>query len=94
MKVTNESKAAVMHRIEAQSISGLTVTEYCAQNEIVKSSYYYWHKKLSEGNPSAGFTPVSVNSSSLVEVTYPNGVQLSFTGEINTVTIKALVCCI
>ena len=94
MKTSNDSKAKVMRRhIEAQSISGLTVTEYCAQNGIVKSNYYYWHRKLSE-RKVAGFTPTHVGRDSSIEVTYPNGVQLSFVGEINTVTIKALVCCI
>ena len=82
------------HHIEACTRSGLAVTDYCMQKGIVKSSYYYWHKKLSEGKSSTGFTSINVTRDSSVEITYPNGVQLSFTGEINTATIKALICCI
>lgn len=95
MKNRNQAKADEMRsHIEACSKSGSTVTDYCRQNGIVKSCYYYWHKKLSDENKSAGFVAVNVESRSLVEISYPNGVQLSFTGDINAVTVKALVCCI
>lgn len=95
MKNGNKEKAEEMRaHIEACSESGLTVRDYCIQNGIVKSSYYYWHKRLSAGKSLGGFTPISVSRGSSVEITYPNGVQLSFTGEVNAVTIKALVCCI
>ena len=80
--------------IEACRKSGLTVSDYCAQNGLVKSCYYYWLKQLAPANKPAGFTAISVAQSSSVEVTYPNGVQLCFTGEINAAALKALVCCI
>jgi hypothetical protein len=95
MSNRNQSKADYMRlHIETRSKSGLTVSDYCTQNGIVKSCYYYWLKKLSEEKASAGFTSVNVTRSSLVEIIYPNGVQLSYTGDINAAVLQSLVCCI
>lgn len=95
MQNRNPSKAEAMRmHIEAQIKSGLTVVDYCAQNGLVKSGYYYWLKKLTDEKPSAGFTALSITRSSLLEITYPNGVQLCFSGDISAATLKALVCCI
>ena len=90
-----ESKAELMRQhIEACRQSGLTVSEYCTQKGIIKSNYYYWLKKLGSENKSSGFTAVKVTTNAAIEISYPNGVQLSFTGNISVATIKELVCCI
>jgi hypothetical protein len=95
MKDSNQAKAEVMRsHIKACRQSGLTVSDYCTQKGLVKSCYYYWLKKLAPANKPTGFTAISVTQSSSVEVTYPNGVQLCFTGEINAAVLKALVCCV
>jgi hypothetical protein len=95
MKKYNQAKSEHMRsHIEACSQSGLTVTAYCAENGIVKSNYYYWLKKLNAANKTRGFVALSVAKNASVEITYPNGVQISFSGEINAATLKALVCCI
>lgn len=95
MENKNQSKAeAMLLHIEACRQSGLTVTDYCSQNGLVKSNYYYWIKKLGSENKSSGFTAVKVTTNAAIEITYPNGVQLSFTGNINVAIIKELVCCI
>ena len=95
MENKNQTKAEQMRRhIEACSQSGLTVTDYCTQNGLVKSNYYYWLKKLHEENKPSGFTAVSVATDGAVEIVYPNGVQLSYKGAINVVVIKTLICCI
>lgn len=95
MKNRNQVKADEMRsHIESCGKSELSVTEYCAQNGLVKSCYYYWHKRLSDENKPSGFIPVSLKRNSSIEINYPNGVQLSFTGDINAATLKALVCCI
>lgn len=95
MENKNQTKAEQMRRhIEACSQSGLTVTDYCAQNGLVKSNYYYWVKKLNGENKPSGFTAVRVATDAAVEVIYPNGVQLSYRGAINAIVIKTLVCCI
>lgn len=95
MKKYDRAKSEQMRQhIEACNKSGLTVSSYCIQNGIVKSNYYYWLKKQNAENKSTGFTVISVAKRGSVEITYPNGVQLSYTGDINAATLKALVCCI
>lgn len=95
MKNKNQAKADEMRsHIEACCKSGLTVSDYCAQNGLIKSCYYYWYKKISDGHKASGFIPVRIQRNSSVELIYPNGVQLSFTGELNVAALKALVCCI
>ena len=95
MKKYDQAKAEQMHQhIEACNKSGLTVSAYCVQNSIVKSNYYYWLKKLNGENKAAGFVALSVGESSSVEIIYPNGVRLCFTGDISVATVKAMVCCI
>ena len=95
MENKNQAKVKQMRfHIEACSQSGLTVTEYCTQNGLVKSNYYYWVKKLDGENKPSGFTAVSVATDATVEIVYPNGVQLSYRGAINAVVIKTLICCI
>lgn len=95
MQTNNQPRAEAMRlHIEACNKSGLTVSEYCSQNNIVKSNYYYWVKKLKGENKASGFTAINVAPGAAIEITYPNGVRLSFSGDINAVAIKALVCCI
>ena len=95
MENKNQTKAEQMRRhIEACSQSGLTVTDYCTQNGLVKSNYYYWVKKLKGENKPSGFTAVSVTPDAAFEITYPNGVQLYYRGALNTTILKTLVCCI
>ena len=51
MKKNDQSKLEQMRQhIEACNKSGLTVRDYCQQNAVVKSSYYYWLKKLNGKN--------------------------------------------
>ncbi len=77
MRNRNQAKAVEMRsHIEACAKSGLSVADYCAQNGLVKSCYYYWHKKLSDENKTFGFIPVSINRGASIEITYPNGTHL------------------
>lgn len=95
METNNQPRAASMRlHIEACNKSGLTVSEYCIQNNIVKSNYYYWVKKLKGENKASGFTAINIAPGAAIEITYPNGVRLIFSGDINAVAIKALICCI
>ncbi|HRN47503.1 MAG TPA: hypothetical protein PLS00_00065 [Niabella sp.] len=95
MRKYDQAKSDQMRsHIEACNTSGLTVSDYCAQNGIVKSNYYYWLKRLRDENKSTSFTEIGITKNASIEITYPNGVQLSFSGEINAATLKALVCCI
>ena len=55
----NESK--ILELIKRQKETGLTITAFCANEGIPKSSYYYWRKKLNK-EPGKRFIPLLVNS--------------------------------
>ncbi|MFH0894829.1 MAG: IS66 family insertion sequence element accessory protein TnpB [Bacteroidota bacterium] len=45
-----------------QKESGLTVKEFCSNEIIAPSTFYYWQKKLKSRNRLPGFIPVVINS--------------------------------
>jgi hypothetical protein len=55
----NESK--ILELIKRQKETGLTVTAFCSNEGIHKSTFYYWQKKLNK-EPGKGFIPLLVNS--------------------------------
>jgi len=55
----NESK--ILELIKRQKETGLTITAFCINEGIPKSSYYYWRKRLHKV-PGKGFIPLLVNS--------------------------------
>ena len=54
----NESK--ILELIKRQKETGLTISAFCINEGIPKSSYYYWRKKLSK-DPWKRFIPLLVN---------------------------------
>ena len=54
-----ESK--ILELIKRQKETGLTITAFCANEGIPKSSYYYWRKKLNS-EPGKRFIPLLVNA--------------------------------
>jgi hypothetical protein len=55
----NESK--ILELIKRQKATGLTITAFCVNEGIPKSSYYYWRKRLNKV-PKKGFKPLLVNT--------------------------------
>jgi hypothetical protein len=55
----NESK--ILELIRRQKDTGLTVTAFCANEDIPKPSFYFRRKKLSN-KPGKNFIPLLVNS--------------------------------
>jgi transposase-like protein len=55
----NELK--ILELIKRQKETGLTITAFCRNEGIPKSSYYYWRKKLSKGQGKR-FIPLLVNT--------------------------------
>ena len=47
---------------QRQKESGLTVKEFCSNEIIAPSTFYYWQKKLKERQRLPGFIPVVINS--------------------------------
>lgn len=56
----NESKC--LELIQRQKETGLNITDFCSNEGIAKSTFYYWRKKLSK-EPGKRFIPLLVNSS-------------------------------
>jgi hypothetical protein len=55
----NESK--ILDLIKRQKETGLSITGFCANEGIPKSSFYYWRKKLNK-EPGKRFIPLLFNS--------------------------------
>jgi hypothetical protein len=55
----NESK--ILELIKRQKETGLTISAFCANEGIPKSTYFYWRKKLNR-DPGKRFIPLLVNS--------------------------------
>jgi hypothetical protein len=54
-----ESK--ILDLIKRQKETGLTISAFCSNEGIPKSTYYYWRKKINR-EPGKRFIPLLVNS--------------------------------
>lgn len=52
--------------INEQRESGLTITDFCSNHGITRSTFHYWKKKLSGKKVRKGFIPLMVESSEKV----------------------------
>ena len=55
------TESKILELVKRQKETGLSITAFCANEGIPKSSYYYWRKKLSK-EPGKHFIPLLVNS--------------------------------
>jgi hypothetical protein len=55
----NESK--ILELIKRQKETGLTISAFCINEGIAKSTFFYWRKKFSK-EPVKGFIPLLVNA--------------------------------
>jgi hypothetical protein len=95
MRNQNKAKADEMRsHIEARAKSNLTVEQYCKDNGLLRSSYYYWHKKLTVQNKPGSFVPLTFHGQPQgeIRITYPNGVHIIFSGSFSVSDIKQLAC--
>jgi len=85
--------------IEKFNQSNVNKKQFCRQEGIPLSVFYYWQKKHKKENQSIskGFLPVEINSKppsqthSTVEIAFPNGVIVRFEGGHDIETIRSLV---
>ena len=56
----SESKFLELYR--RQQESGLTVKDFCTNEGIAQSTYYYWHKKTRNNHSKQDFIPLVVRS--------------------------------
>ncbi|GBL35994.1 hypothetical protein EMGBS15_15890 [Filimonas sp.] len=96
MEELTSSKADQMREHMAQRIiNGQTVANYCEQNGIRLSSYYYWQHKLKTEKQPSGFIKLpSLPSMSRMEVILPNGIRLCFNELIPVPYLNEMLCSI
>jgi hypothetical protein len=57
------NKSKILELVKRQKDTGLTITAFCSNEGIPKSSFYYWRKKLNK-EQGKRFIPLLVNSRS------------------------------
>jgi hypothetical protein len=74
----NDSKFQELIRLH--QASGLTVRDFCSNEGIAYSTFYYWRKKLQSNRGKSDFIPLVVKSprSTLSEVPSRNGGHQGF----------------
>jgi len=80
--------------IAACQVSGVYVEQYCKEQHLKPSTYYYWCKKLvGDSKIDTGsfiqLQPVSQNSS--VEIVFASGVKIHFGNLVSATYLKQLV---
>jgi hypothetical protein len=101
------SKEEMYVAIEIWQESGVTQAEFCDRENIPVSSFYHWVKKYNQEREMIslyleqypGFIPVKVSppvnsvneDADRIEISFPNGVRLSFPGETDINQLKKLI---
>ncbi len=68
--------------VEAWQHSGLSKKDFCEEQGIIKSVFFYWCRRYREEHELGGFVPLttgspfSFNQNHSIEIQYPNGVVL------------------
>jgi hypothetical protein len=55
-----EKASAFSDLIRRQKETGLSINDFCSNEGIPTSTFYYWRKKLRGNNPGKGFIPLIV----------------------------------
>ena len=50
------------HHLDAWEASGLTQTEYCRQNDLIRHRFQYWKKRFRSSESSTAFIEIPVPS--------------------------------
>lgn len=95
MKIQSTNKKQTMEQHISQcSASGMPVRQYCLEQNIQSSTYYYWLKKLqAPTNKNIGsFVRVEpIEKSSRIEISMVNGVKISFENLVPADYLRQLV---
>lgn len=76
------------------SASGMQVRQYCLEQNIQSSTYYYWLKKLqdpTDKNIGSFLRVLPIEQSSRIEIILPNGVKISFENLVPADYVKQLL---
>ena len=89
------NKSAQMRQhIEASKESGLAVEQYCKEQNLKPSVYYYWRKKLESDSQihTGSFIELQpITTTSCVEIVFTNGVKIHFESLVPVHYLKQLI---
>lgn len=79
--------------LEQQQQSGLSIKQFCINNNISYQTFYYWSKKLNQSEPETQVQPILVTDlvescASCVVLTFNNGVRAELPTSLNSLQIK------
>lgn len=82
--------------LEQQQQSGLSIKQFCINNNISYQTFYYWSKKLNQSEPETQVQPILVTElvescASCVVLTFNNGVRAELPTSLNSLQIKQWV---
>ena len=89
----NKSDQMRQH-IEACRESGLAVEQYCKEQNLKPSVYYYWRKKLESDSQihTGSFIELQpITTTSCVEIVFTNGVKIHFESLVPVHYLKQLI---
>lgn len=82
---------------QAYLTSGLTQSRFCAAHQLTPSRFYYWLKRfrVQESTGSGALPPLQVSGEGVgsgeVEISYPDGTRIYFSGPVPSGTLKSLL---
>jgi uncharacterized protein YPO0396 len=89
------NKIAQMRKhIAACKESGLQVKQYCKEQKLKRSAYYYWCKKLQTDllTDTGSFIELQpITTTSCVEIIFSNGVKINFESLVPIHYLKQLI---
>ena len=101
---TTEYRQKRLELVSRYTSSGLSVKEFCQQNNFPEHQFYYWNKMQKDrkqGSRSTAvnnFVPVKVvkhkqvsAAEPILELVCPNGIKLKFYSPINFSELRALI---
>ena len=80
-------------------VSGKSKASFAVEEGISRTTFYYWCRKFSVGQPSTTgqssfslVTPkVGFQKDSVIKINYPSGISIELFGKVDTDTIKKLL---
>ena len=80
--------------IEKWEFSGLSKKEFCEQQGIAPSVFYYWYKKYISQDNTGGFLPIKIKNTTHIdqlEIHYPNGVKLKLSADVSPSLLRQYI---
>lgn len=88
------NKESWKKRFEQQSVSGLSIAQWCKRQGLRVNQFYYWRKRLDNGGlveSSESFVRVGIGSSEPVELLIGEQYRLKVPANFDRAALKSLL---